>query len=138
MRAHRQHRQPLAPRQKRGDEAGEGKDAGLGRRRGEPLAQPDQLEKGAVELNDMVLRAPGMAVARPDLKAETAIELGLRPQIARGDDEMIDGARHVPASRRLLQLHHVVQRRVGLSKKRLTPRAAWRMRCSFSTSARRT
>ena len=24
------------------------------------------------------------------------------------------------------------------SKKRLTPRAAWRMRCSFSTSARRT
>jgi hypothetical protein len=63
-------------------------------RRAEAIAEPDQFEKRTVELNDMVLSAPGMAIARPDLEAEAAVKLGLRVEIMRGDDEMIDGARH--------------------------------------------
>jgi hypothetical protein len=37
-----------------------------------------------------------MAIARPDLKAEAAVEFGLRGKIAGGNDEVVDGARHGP------------------------------------------
>ena len=60
----------------------------------EPFTQADQFEKSAVELNDVIFRAPGMAIARADLEAEATIDFGLGGQIARGDDEMIYGARH--------------------------------------------
>ena len=33
-----------------------------------------------------------MAIARADLEAEAAIKRGLRVQIMRGDDEVVDGA----------------------------------------------
>jgi hypothetical protein len=38
-----------------------------------------------------------MAVARPDLEAEPAVERLLFAEVAGGDDEMVDGARHGPA-----------------------------------------
>ena len=68
--------------------------------RDEFVAQADQLEKRAVELDDVVLGAPRMAVQRADLKAEPAIELGLLGQGVSGDDQMVDGARHGRAPQR--------------------------------------
>ncbi len=62
-------------------------------------AEADQFEKGAVELDDVVLRAPGVPVAPADLESEPAIEIGLGVEIAGGDDEMIERAGHVEANR---------------------------------------
>ena len=94
VRAQDQHRDALAALERLCDEAREGEDAGRRRRRLEAPAQPDQFEERAVELDDVVLGAPGMAIACAHLKAEAAIELGLRREIASGDDEMVDGAGH--------------------------------------------
>jgi len=116
-RAQHDHRQPLAPHQKLGEEAGEREHRIAGRRLGETLAEPDQFEERAVELHDVIFRAPGMAIARADLKAEPPIALGRRVEVAGGDDEVIQGAGHGASrysSGRLLQLHHIVQRLVGV------------------------
>ena len=58
----------------------------------ETLAQCDQFQKGAVELDDVVFRAPGMTIARPDLEAEPAKQVGLGVEIVGGNDDMIEGA----------------------------------------------
>ena len=84
----------------------------MGLRRRKSLPQTDQLEKRTVELDNVIFRSPRMAIARPDLKAQPAIERRLGFEIRRSDDEMIDRAGQCP-SRRLLQLHDIVQRRVG-------------------------
>jgi hypothetical protein len=105
--AHRQHRQSLALRQKAADKAGERIDAGLGRRRCKPLPQSNQFEECAVELDDVILGSPGMAIARANLKSKPAVQRCLRIQIMRSDDEVVDGAGQRP-SRRLLQLHDIV------------------------------
>ena len=68
-------------------------------RRGEFVAEADQFEERAVELDDVVLGAPGMAVAGADLEAEAAVERLLFGEVIGGDDEMVDGARHEDSSR---------------------------------------
>ena len=68
-------------------------------RRDESLAQADQFEERAVELDDVVLGAPGMPVAGADLEAEAAVKRRLLGKIMGGDDEMVDGARHEDSSR---------------------------------------
>ena len=67
-------------------------------RRGEFVAEADQFEERAVELDDVVLGAPGVPVARADLEAEPAVKRRLLGKIAGGDDEMVDGARHAGSS----------------------------------------
>ena len=93
-RAQHQHGEALAALQELGDEAGEGKHGIVGRRRREALAEPDQFEKGAVELDDMVLGAPGMAVAVRHLEAEAPIAFGGGFKVVEGEDEMVEGAGH--------------------------------------------
>ena len=61
----------------------------------ESLAQADQFEERPVELDDMIFGAPGMAIARPDLKAEPPVERCLRGEIEGGYHDMIDGAGHL-------------------------------------------
>ena len=67
-------------------------DAGDGSRRREPLAQADQFEESPVELDDMIFGAPGMAIARADLKAEPSKQLRLGVEVAGGNDDVIEGA----------------------------------------------
>ena len=43
----------------------------------------------------MIFGAPGMAIARPDLKAEPPVERCLRGEIEGGYHDMIDGAGHL-------------------------------------------
>ena len=70
---------PSRSREVVGEEAGEGIDRlRSGRGAAKPVAEADQFEKRAVELDDMILGAPGMAVARADLEAEPAVERRLR------------------------------------------------------------
>ena len=50
--------------------------------------------KDDLELDDPVLGAPGMAIARADLKPEPLVEGGGLVEIVDGDDEMVDPAGH--------------------------------------------
>jgi hypothetical protein len=94
LRTHHQHCEAFAARQKAADEIGERIITGLDARRNELLPETDQLEKSAIELNDVVFCTPGVAIARPDLKTKPPVQGGLRRKIMRGYDQVIDGARH--------------------------------------------
>jgi hypothetical protein len=56
------------------------------------FGQGDELEESAVELDEAVLRAPGVHVARSDLEAHAPVERGLSFKIAGGQNEMVDAA----------------------------------------------
>ncbi len=58
------------------------------------LGQRQQLDEKAGELHDGIMRAPGVAVARADLKAEPAIKRGRRVKIAHGMNDVIEAAGH--------------------------------------------
>ena len=61
---------------------------------GGALAHRDQLDEGARELHEPVLRAPRMPIARSDLESQTPIEAPGSVEVANGNDEMIDPAGH--------------------------------------------
>jgi hypothetical protein len=52
--------------------------------------------------------------------------------------EIADSSRPAPGHARVLSFTTLCRVASAVSRKRLIPRAAWRMRCSFSTRARRT
>ena len=52
-----------------------------------------QFDEEAIELHDMVLRAPRVSIARADLKAGAGIEFRRRAQIAHGVSDVIEAAR---------------------------------------------
>ena len=54
----------------------------------------EQLEEEPRKLDDVIMGAPGMPVARPDGKAEAAIEPGRRVEIADRMDDMVEAAGH--------------------------------------------
>ena len=58
------------------------------------LGQRQQLDEEAGKLDDVIMRAPGVAVARADREAEAAIERGRRVEIAHGMDDMVEPTRH--------------------------------------------
>jgi hypothetical protein len=58
------------------------------------LGQRQQLDEETGKLDDMVMRTPGMAIARADLKTETAIERGGCVEIAHRMDDVIEAAGH--------------------------------------------
>jgi hypothetical protein len=66
--------------------------AGVMRRDFGTLPHRDQLEEGAVELDDAVFGAPGVAIAPADLKPEPLVEEAGRVEIANGEDEMVETA----------------------------------------------
>ena len=76
------------------DESAEAEGAGLMGRDGSALAYRDQFDEGARKLDDPVLGAPGMPVARADLEAEALIEVSGLVEIMDGNDEMVDPAGH--------------------------------------------
>src|SRR5262249_58935693 len=89
-----QHRQPLPARE---EVAGEGAERDHARGRCRDLLRfPDreQLDEEPGKLDDAVVRAPWMAVARPDREAEARIELPAGVEIAHHVHEMIEPARH--------------------------------------------
>src|SRR5262249_19485337 len=53
-----------------------------------------QLDEEARKLNEMIVCAPGMAVARPDREAEPAIEIGCGVEVAHRVDDMVETAGH--------------------------------------------
>jgi hypothetical protein len=76
-------------------EPGEGEDVRIEiYRRLEARPTPDQLQKMVRKLNDVVLGAPRMMVARADIEAEPLIKRSLAAEIAGRVDDMVDGARH--------------------------------------------
>ena len=89
-----EHGQALAIQQVILDEGAEAEGAGLVRGDGSALAHRDQLDEGAGELDEPVLGAPRMPIARSDLEAETPIEASGFVEVADGNDEMIDPAGH--------------------------------------------
>ena len=94
------------------------------------IGDRQQLDEGAGELDDVVLRPPGarMAVARADLKAEPPIELGGRVEIAHRVDDMVEAARHVwPSDQRIAE--NAVGRRIEVLMLAM-------IRPSFSLSSR--
>ena len=58
------------------------------------LGDRQQLQEESRELDDMVVRAPGMAVARADRKARAAIEIRCGVEIAHGMDDVVETAGH--------------------------------------------
>src|SRR5262249_35573206 len=89
-----QHRQPLPARE---EVAGEGAERDHARGRCRDLLRfPDreQLDEEPGKLDDAVVRAPWMAVARPDRKAEARVELPGGVEVAHHVHEMIEPARH--------------------------------------------
>ena len=58
-------------------------------RDGGALAQRDQLDEGAGELDEPVLGAPRMPVARSHLEAEALIEGPRFVEVTNGNDEVI-------------------------------------------------
>ena len=94
VRAQHQHGEALPLSQEIVEKAGEREHGILGRGPHEAFAAPDQFEKGAVELHDMVFGAPGVAIARADLEAEASVALGGGVEVAEGDDEVVERAGH--------------------------------------------
>ena len=62
----------------------------------------------AGKLDDGVMRAPGMPVARADGEAEAAIKLRRRVEIAHGMDDMVEAAGH----NAFLSRHHPRKRMI--------------------------
>ena len=58
------------------------------------LGQRQQFDEAAGKLDDVVVRAPRVAVARADGEAEAAIERGGGVEIAHRMDDMVEAARH--------------------------------------------
>jgi hypothetical protein len=85
--------------EKVGDEPGEGEHRIVGGWPYKVRSQADQFQIDPVELDDMVLRAPRVAVARGDLKAQPAISLRRRVEVAIRKDEMVKGAGRVFSKR---------------------------------------
>ena len=63
-------------------------------RRTEIRTGRDQFEEVLPELDDVVARPPGVAIARADLKAEPFVKLRLRVEIAGCKHQMVDRAWH--------------------------------------------
>ncbi len=55
----------------------------------------EDFDVGVVQLHDVVLRAPRMAIARADLEAGARIEFRRRVEIADRVHDMIETARHL-------------------------------------------
>jgi hypothetical protein len=70
----------------------EGEDTRCMRRRRGGCGQRDQFEEATVELNQPVLGAPGVHIARANLEAKPPVERGLSLKITGGQHEMVDAA----------------------------------------------
>jgi hypothetical protein len=93
VRAQNQHGEAVALFQITLKEAGKG--AGIAVRRAVfGFAEPDQFEKSALELNDMVFGTPWMLIARPDLEAQTTEQSGMLIEIMASQNEVIERATH--------------------------------------------
>ena len=58
------------------------------------LGHRQQLDEEARKLDEVIVRAPGMPVARADRKAEPPVEIGGRVEIAHRVDDVVEAARH--------------------------------------------
>src|SRR5713226_8936274 len=58
------------------------------------LRHGQELDEEARQLDDMIVGAPGMPVARADGEAEPAIERGRGVEVAHGMDDMVEAAPH--------------------------------------------
>ncbi len=52
------------------------------------------FDEEAGKLHEVIMRAPGMAVARPDREAEPPIGVGRGVEVAHGMDDMVEASGH--------------------------------------------
>jgi hypothetical protein len=58
------------------------------------LGQRQQLDEEAWKLNNVIVRAPGMAIARPHGETEPTVQIGRRIEVPYGMDDMVEASRH--------------------------------------------
>jgi hypothetical protein len=61
------------------------------------LGQRQQFDEAAGELNDVVMRAPRVAIAGADREAEVAVKRGGGGEIVHGMYDMVEATRHEQA-----------------------------------------
>ncbi len=93
-RAQHEHGEALPAGEIAAEETCKRRPGGIRRGSHEAATQPEEFEKGAGELDDVVLGPPVVPIARANLEPEAAIERGERVEVASGDHQVIDtGAR---------------------------------------------
>jgi hypothetical protein len=110
-----QHREPLVAREEIAAKAGEGKGAGRGGGYQVSLTHTEKFDENASKLHDIIVRAPGMAIAAADREAGATIEFCGRVEIADRVNDMVETVGHPSSASAQARDHFTDENAVGTS-----------------------
>jgi len=58
------------------------------------FSQRQQLDEATRKLNNVIMRAPRVTIARTDGETESAVQIGRRIEVSYGMDDMVETSRH--------------------------------------------